>query len=639
MATSVRRPLSTRQADQSHTVEKLLSPFTHNTSRQHNGFAMSKRPRSPDGDDTINQTAIKKCKTAPVLLSTMSTKAKITPNGNTLDSTQDTKDRKDKQRQKELRQHARDEFNYRYTKAFPSFVFFFDERDGGKAQAESRVLALGAVIEHFFSASVTHVITNRPQPPKNEQYDPNKENVGPNTPAPKGSVLKSPIQLKTRCMSKVTSHDHGGYDKLVRDAVQMDKKIWSVSKLESILSRLVPSNNITNKLKGDERLPPLTQLLQNERLNGTTLERDPKEKRHDYQYFSKGSYFLLVEDIKNELAPIAIMEYSAPARNSDKAPAYPVLYMDSRARSPFVKYDDKEARRQEKLEASEKLKDAEKAQHRVKIKELLKAQREEVRKLNKTLKRRASMSQLTVKTVNRLSPHDFPDEASHSGGGFNQLVASGYGPSTTGLGGNAYLAASANSVTITSTTTTSFARTIGGTARLPPNLRERLGHQVVMSRRLEANKENNEPRLRKAKSTTTMRLPAREETKKPGYCEACRVKFEDFNTHIRGSRHRKFARNEDNYIDLDYLLRRLERKPAFQEPSNPPSLTADDDDQDEPSDACLGPGDYFYDFQIDADEDDGYASDCRDNNDADSRDDEDGENLTIPRIIIDEDGS
>ena len=34
--------------------------------------------------------------------------------------------------------------------------------------------------------------------------------------------------------------------------------------------------------------------------------------------------------------------------------------------------------------------------------------------------------------------------------------------------------------------------------------------------------------LRKSKSTNTMRLPKREEGAKPGYCESCRVKFENF---------------------------------------------------------------------------------------------------------------
>lgn len=265
-------------------------------------------------------------------------------------------------------------------------------------------------------------------------------------------------------------------------------------------------------------------------MNGTT-ERDPKEKRHDYQYFSKGSHFFLVEDIRGEVAPVAIMEYTSLSRN-DKTPSYPVLYMDPRARSPFTKYDEKEAKKQEKIEANEKLRDAERARRHAKVKELLK--KDNGVRAADHLRRRASMSNLEDHVKLSLGKHPEADSLENSGvnnsaarcRGDDQ-VASGIAPSTLGFG-NGYLAASGNSVVITSTTTTSLARNLNST-RLPPNLREQLGRQVIMNRKLEAsNKENIPPRLKKSKSTTTMKLPAREETKKPGYCEACRVKFDDF---------------------------------------------------------------------------------------------------------------
>jgi len=71
----------------------------------------------------------------------------------------------------------------------------------------------------------------------------------------------------------------------------------------------------------------------------------------------------------------------------------------------------------------------------------------------------------------------------------------------------------------------------------------------------------SQPALRKAKSTTTMRLAKREETLKPGFCESCRTKFENFQTHINGKRHRKFATNDDNFLELDQVLDRLKRRP------------------------------------------------------------------------------
>lgn len=122
--------------------------------------------------------------------------------------------------------------------------------------------------------------------------------------------------------------------------------------------------------------------------------------------------------------------------------------------------------------------------------------------------------------------------------------ASGYLAST-----SAYIAASGNSVGITSTTGTTSAG--GGALRaleLPANLRGRIQQQVVTSRRVStlATAKDHSKRqlgsmgppdgipdrpnalLRKSRSTNTLRLPRRDEGSKPGYCETCRVKFDDF---------------------------------------------------------------------------------------------------------------
>ncbi|KAK4693072.1 regulatory subunit for Cdc7p protein kinase, partial [Lecanoromycetidae sp. Uapishka_2] len=54
---------------------------------------------------------------------------------------------------------------------------------------------------------------------------------------------------------------------------------------------------------------------------------------------------------------------------------------------------------------------------------------------------------------------------------------------------------------------------------------------------------------------------------KPGYCENCREKYDDFDDHIVGRKHRKFALTADNWKDLDKLLVHLGRQlkqPDFQ---------------------------------------------------------------------------
>jgi len=69
-----------------------------------------------------------------------------------------------------------------------------------------------------------------------------------------------------------------------------------------------------------------------------------------------------------------------------------------------------------------------------------------------------------------------------------------------------------------------------------------------------------QPGLRKSKSTNTLRLPKRDEGSKPGYCESCRVKFDDFATHVLSRKHQKFALDDANYLQLDCVLARVQRR-------------------------------------------------------------------------------
>ncbi|KAI5281492.1 hypothetical protein KEM54_003264 [Ascosphaera aggregata] len=41
---------------------------------------------------------------------------------------------------------------------------------------------------------------------------------------------------------------------------------------------------------------------------------------------------------------------------------------------------------------------------------------------------------------------------------------------------------------------------------------------------------------------------------KPGYCENCRDKFNDFEEHITSRKHRKFAMTASNWVELDHIL-------------------------------------------------------------------------------------
>lgn len=55
---------------------------------------------------------------------------------------------------------------------------------------------------------------------------------------------------------------------------------------------------------------------------------------------------------------------------------------------------------------------------------------------------------------------------------------------------------------------------------------------------------------------------------KAGYCENCREKFDDFDMHLKTRQHRNYARNEDNFCDLDALLAELVRLPRSASPGD-----------------------------------------------------------------------
>lgn len=130
MATALnRRPLGTRQHQQAigNSPQKSRTPS-----------ASAKRPRSPDcvADVFVSQTNPKRVR--PALPEPTTT-------------TLADEERKDKEQRRQAREAAKTEFRVKYTRAFPSWVFYFDldQLDPDTATLRnslaSRVVQLGAV--------------------------------------------------------------------------------------------------------------------------------------------------------------------------------------------------------------------------------------------------------------------------------------------------------------------------------------------------------------------------------------------------------------------------------------------------------------------------------------------------------------
>ncbi|KAK0547266.1 Cdc7p-Dbf4p kinase complex regulatory subunit [Tilletia horrida] len=53
---------------------------------------------------------------------------------------------------------------------------------------------------------------------------------------------------------------------------------------------------------------------------------------------------------------------------------------------------------------------------------------------------------------------------------------------------------------------------------------------------------------------------SRAKENKPGYCENCRVKFENLEEHARTKKHMRFANNQDNFFEVDQLIERCHER-------------------------------------------------------------------------------
>ncbi|KAK0485655.1 Dfp1/Him1, central region-domain-containing protein [Armillaria novae-zelandiae] len=511
-----------------------------------------KRPRSPEGDTAVE---FKRQRAAGPDISTPKYKEK---------------DRKHAERAQKDK-----EFRDKYSRAFPTFIFHFDlshlEPDTGlRKSLEARIVQLGGIIEDFFSKDVTHLITNQ----KGEgDDDADKENN------PKGTVSKMTLAIKSpnKSRTRVVGDDGAG---LITKAIEWKMKTWSTAKLDSVLSRclevpmLTGSNpsrttNVPQPVNPAHPYRSLARLLQSERVHGST-ERDPTQKRHDFTYFSRGSYWVLVEDMQQELATIAAHEYEVTkGRDSSIKGSWPVAHCHPHARGPFIPFDDRERRRWEKAKREE-----------------IEQQDEQVREQKKRLLRLEAMKRKALAQVHGKGPSDLRRSASMNnlhrrgildeqefgealgGDDIDSANASGY------LGSGAYVAASGNSVSITSTTGTTSTAGYSHSRPLPPSLRAQIGNEVTTSRKLALVAKDGDGKstmgppayiptrngLRKSRSTNSLRLPRREEGSKPGYCETCRVKFDDFKAHVKTKKHDKYANNAANFSSLDFVLSRVRRR-------------------------------------------------------------------------------
>lgn len=78
----------------------------------------------------------------------------------------------------------------------------------------------------------------------------------------------------------------------------------------------------------------LPHLLRTEALSGITHERDPQALRPDYYYFAARNFYVLVEDSTGEHKTVVVKEYEKPRRNAEAE--WPILHGGVEGRGAFV---------------------------------------------------------------------------------------------------------------------------------------------------------------------------------------------------------------------------------------------------------------------------------------------------------------
>ncbi|TVY68772.1 Hsk1-interacting molecule [Lachnellula suecica] len=415
---------------------------------------------------------------------------------------------------------------------------------------------------------------------------------------------------------------HGRNADVLHRARELGMKIWALEKLQRMMTTMFETdtgyqiahghNTRSNSVSTTtSRNTDLSQLLRNERINGPS-DRDPTVVTKEMTLF-KGP-FIYIHDIDEKQRPIMVREYGKVSNKEDGD--WPQFRSVANGKCPFVEevdYSRREAERERELMRFQRQQEKEKSmvpRTRAAAAEASKMQPPRAINGKRALSEvdDSGNKKVTVSTrqANPFAPskssisHRTDLEASSRGNqnafvsraGAGRLfggepVASGVQPSN--------ITSAIRSQMISSTAAQPGAK--AGTSKEVHGLQRKVleknsggpgSHGLTSSHRmtdlntaikeeprpsrrkekLELIEEDTNPSeaeenarkieaARKAKAVQLRKIEKRDP--KPGYCENCQDKFEDFDEHVLSRKHRKFAEKLENWKELDDLLGQLVR--------------------------------------------------------------------------------
>ncbi|KAK4232520.1 Dfp1/Him1, central region-domain-containing protein [Podospora fimiseda] len=508
----------------------------------------------------------------------------------------------------------------------PKMVFYFEGiPDDHRTRLSKQVAILGAREEKFFSINITHIVTARQIPPQkmapnedeaadghstSEQLktiDPsllNRINEAPSVrrklvfDAAQSRRVLPPVQEDPIKRPKLRNAD------VLHRAREMGKKIWSVEKLQKIIEVMLEPDLVKSAVIGRtggskaSGQTNLRQALENERVHGPS-DRDPTAPTIKDMYIFKGPY-IYIYDMEEKTKPILVREY--PKVQDKKDGEWPQFRVASQGRCPFVEDIEPPAEKSRNRNKEKAAKAAEEAAAKTQqppevpppkpatgkrsIAEMEEGQNRHTHEWDRPSASAAQMADF--RTQNAFMSHA---KAGRLLGG--EPVASGVNPSNVTSAIRSQMISSTGGVLGAKAGTS---KEIHGLQRkvLQKASTPAVSQQDLSSRRLAEvdhdsgmtflrsasagnmthkkldaveEEEGTKPRekLRRTVSVPVTRTAAKKRDPKPGYCENCLDKFDDFDEHIQTRKHRKFAENEDNWAELDALLTHLKRRPRTHE--------------------------------------------------------------------------
>lgn len=508
------------------------------------------------------------------------------------------------------RQSEYEIWRQKFLRAFPNFIFHFDSVDDGTARKYTTLIQkLGGHVDQFFSRKVTHLITTRRIPDGAAPEETNVKEVSGVTQKTSTHKLFRPSFLAARTSSTKTSanaararpiplysernplqerpaRQYGPNDILVK-AQGFGIKVWQFEKLQDVLMRLMKLSprdlDTPTSTKQD-----LSQMLEKEKVLGT-FERDPATARSSWHYFEKSAFYVLVEDATLEHRPIMNVKYkyTREQKGQGSLPPWPVIYGQTPGRCPFSYYPPRRT--------THKQEDG-------------KGQSAPRPLAQQSLRRAVSLNnmarpilgppfrpQIVPMCTNDTRRQEYPMASGNSvsitsniASTTSTIFTDQQNGATVGLPQNRRVAelnrrmhtsnalvrppralnASPASVMTGSAASGLGVRRDGGSSKAgSPALQRGNAEQGATVRRM-LGLEDNERRaevsavgvgggLQRSLSASAVNRPA--SAKKAGYCENCRVKYDDFTEHIYDRRHRKFATTDSHFVDIDALIMRVQR--------------------------------------------------------------------------------